>query len=156
MPTAPRVTRKGTVTTIDPKGPFFTNDINKVFWANARAMMEATAAEGEADAKAQIESHSGEMPGWSGWALGLVRGRVQSIEGKHWVSAAVVSPYTGDLMKYGAIKAMAEYHGRRKPMGRQNSTARGIEERWHIFRVTRNRLRKAKAVNRAELLKGLV
>jgi len=138
--------RNSVTTTISFGGPFFAHDPSRTFRQNVRVMMDAVAAEGEADVRAQLaagESHRAPVR-----ALGRdarvrlhVVGRTKSLEGKRWAVSAVVSPLNQGFTKRGGKALMA--------------AASEIEGRDHIFRKTTNRLRRSRAVNSAELLKGL-
>jgi len=130
-------------TTIDLSGPFFRSDPSRTFRQNVRVMMDAVAAEGEADVKAQLRAGEGRRRPVR--ALGRVRvhvvGRTTSLAGKRWAVSAVVSPFNQGLTKRTGTALMA--------------AASEIEGREHVFRKTTNRLRRSRAVNSAELLKGL-
>jgi hypothetical protein len=142
MPTAPRATgRKGNVTTIDLSGPFFEHDPAKTFRQNVRTMLEALAAEGEADVKAQIQARAGSMRHYTGWTRGTVKGRTQSLSGRKWAVSAVISTNTAGMDRKDAIRTKAA-----------GST---IEGRWHPFRMTKNRLNRSRKINAAELLKDI-
>jgi hypothetical protein len=109
--------------------------------------MAAVAAEGEADAKAQMASGQGgryriQAAGVTpGRVSGHVVGRVQSLTGKPWAVTAVVSVNNRGYSKKQGTSLMA--------------AAATVEAETHAFRTTKSRLRKARAVNQAELLKGI-
>ncbi len=139
--------RKGAVTTIDLSGPFFEKDPRKTFRQNVRTMLDAMAAEGEADVRAQLGViGSATLPG-------LVRGYTTSIRtGRHWVLSGAVGHVTSRLDKTAATRANAILYGRRK--GNHGVTV-GVEGRAHPYRKTKNRLNRSRAVNVAELTKGM-
>lgn len=124
-----------TVTTIDLSGPFFKHDPVKRFSQNVIAMLEAYAAEGERDVKAQAQPHS-----LSGDFADGVVGRVKALGGKQWRATAVISQTHVYPWKNGGPK---QYRGGKH------------EARHGFFRKTRSRLNRSRAVNRAELTKGL-
>lgn len=136
------------VTTIDTSGPFFEKDAAKTYFENLRAMMEAWGAEGEKDVVAQMSA------GESSRALVSildervsehVLGRAFSVAppGKNWWETAVVSVNAkgGGLGRDQAIALLA--------------ASKEIESRYHPFRKTASRLRRARAVQQANLTKGL-
>lgn len=138
----PQPIRSGrSFTTIDLTGPFFEKDPAKTVRQNVRVMMEAMAREAESDVKAQIPSKSGET------ARGI-RGRVQSLAGKPWAVTMVVSQQRAFPWKH---------MGTRGFVGRGEAVYRGgkLEAKLHMFRRTAGRLRRSRAVNTAELTKGL-
>lgn len=133
-----------TVTTIDIKGPFFTRNVALTIQENIRVMMAAMAAEGEADVGAQLSAgESGRAP------IYLLRnrvsehvvGRVKALGGKRWTYHAVISVNNHGLSAKEGIALMA--------------AASETEGKTHAFRRTGTRLRNARAVNLAELTKGL-
>lgn len=137
---------RGLITSIDMSGPFFTNDPRKTFRQNARVMLKAVSEEGEADVRLQMRS------GESGRATisskvtpdrvsGHVVGRVTALTGKPWQVTAVVSVNNTGMTKRQGTALMA--------------AASRVEAQTHAFRRTTGRLRKAKKVNAAELLKGI-
>jgi hypothetical protein len=134
------------VTTIDTKGPFFTKDVRKTLRANIRDLMDAIAAEAEADIKAQLRSGEGSrLPLGGGIRPGRVSahvvGRTHNLAGKPWQVTAVTSVTAQGLNARQAVKLMAA--GSR------------LEGQGHAFRRTTGRIRRSRAVNTAELLKGL-
>lgn len=131
-----------TPTTIDVSGPFFERDVHKTFYENARAMMEAMAAEGEADVKAQLAPGNRRPIRLLGDRVSdHVRGRVRSVAGKRWWLNAVVSVNNIGFNRPEGISLMA--------------AAGTVERETGAFRRTSSRLGRARAVNRAELTKGL-
>lgn len=130
-------------TTIDLTGPFFTHDPAKTFQENVRTLMEAIAVEGEQDVRSQLTATQDARVEVSvgGRVSQYVRGRVESVTGKGWRYNAVVSVDTSRKSKRGAVAYMA--------------AASSIEGRLHVFRRTTSRLRRARAINKAELFKGL-
>lgn len=125
-------------------GPFFEKDPRKTFRQNVRTMLEAIVAEGEPDVIQQMVS------GQSGRSL-LARlgdrasdhviGRTHSLSGKRWALTAVISINNKSLSAAGGKSLMAG--------------AANVERETHAFRRTANRLKRSRAVNLAELTKGL-
>lgn len=131
-------------TSIDKTGPFFTHDPAKTFRQNARVMLEAVAAEGQEDVRVQLRAgESTRAP------INLLRdrvadhaiGRVRSLSGKRWALTAVISVNNSGFSRREGISLMA--------------AAASVERRFHPFRRTASRLRSARAVNQAELAKGM-
>jgi len=146
--------RSPVTTTIDLSGPFFKHDPAKTFRQNVRVMMDALAAEGEADVQEQMG-----QAGPEGAAVRpYVVGRTRSLGGKRWAVSATVSVQPANLSRAGALRIMAIAAGRHKATtssGRNIGTTLGVEGKHHVFRRTTSRLRRARAINAAELLKGL-
>ena len=122
-------------TTIDLSGPFFEQDPTRTLSKNIQTMLEAVEEEGAADVEAQAASHQRTGAFYAG-----IEGRVRSVAGKHWLRTAVISethvyPWPGGGSK--------QYRGGK------------LEARYHMFRTTASRLRRARAVNTAELTKGM-
>lgn len=135
--------RRG-VTTIDLSGPFFEADPSKTFRQNVRLMLDALAEEGERDVKAQLAQ--GEPRRYPlGMGLGRVSrhaiGRTRALDNKQWAMTAVISVNNSGLTPVQGIKLMA--------------AASYLEGEVHAFRRTAGRLRRARAINTAELAKGL-
>lgn len=131
-------------TTIDLSGPFFRSDPRRTFRQNIRVLMARVAEEGEADVKAQLRQGEGARAPI--FALGdrvsdHAIGRVTSLVGKRWAVSAVISVNNSGFTKKQGISLMA--------------AASSVEKRTHAFRRTTTRLRKARAVNAAELLRGI-
>lgn len=126
---------------IDFSGPFFKHDPSATFLANVEHMMAAVAEEGERDVRQQLAAGEGRRKPLSvGGRLstnvfGRVRGRVA------WRRWAAISPYEPT---HSATEAIAIY-----------AAASGVEQKVHAFRHTATAMRKARAVNAAELLKGI-
>ena len=135
-----RVNRKGNATTIDFTGPFFTGDPEKQFDENVDVMLKAMGEEARSDVVAQIDSHAQDMARSIGWSVSrvAVRSTFPWRQGKGY---SVVWTSTQGDDKKTATRTMAAM-----------ST---IEGRWHPFRVTKNRLGKSRAINMAELTKGM-
>jgi hypothetical protein len=134
------------VTTI-LKGPFFEKDPGKTFRQNIRVMMDAVAAEGQADVRAQLQAGQGSrFPLGGGLRPGRVSGhvigRTVSLVGKRWAVSAKISVNNRGLSPKQGVKLMA--------------AASYLEGQTHAFRRTKGRIGRAKRVNAAELLKGLV
>lgn len=136
--------RKAITTTIDLSGPFFRNDPGKTFRQNVRLLMERIAEEGEADVTAQLragESSRAPIRRLGDRVSDHVIGRTRSLTGKRWAVSAVVSVNNSGLSQAQGISLMA--------------AAASVEQRTRACRRTTSRLRRARAVNRAELLKGI-
>lgn len=130
-------------TQIDLTGPFFEYDPVKTLSENVQTMMEAFAREGEAEAKLLAAPHRKSGAFYDG-----IKGRVRSVAGKHWLRTAVVSEtHVYDWKARGARgfqgRAEAQYRGGK------------LEAKYHMFRTTATRLRRSRAVNQAELTKGM-
>lgn len=133
-------------TVIDTSGPFFSRDSAKTFRANVRDLMDATAALGEADVKAQLKQgepgrrliSAGVMPAR---VSGHVIGRTRNLKGKKWQVTAVVSVNNTGFTKRQGIALMA--------------SASVLERRVHAFRRMASRLRRQRKLIQADLLKGL-
>lgn len=132
------------VTTIDLSGPFFQKDPAKTFRQNVRVMMDAVAAEGEADVKAQLVvgnadrlpiSHIGDH------VSEHVVGRTRSLRGKRWAVTAVVSVNNSGWTPRQGVALMA--------------AASRVEGQVHAFRKTKNRIGRSRKTNMSELLKGI-
>ena len=133
-------------TTIDKSGPFFAHDPAKTFRANIRTMMEAVAAEGEADVSAQMRAtEGGRRPISSGVQPDRVGrnvvGRVTSLSGKKWAVTAVVSVNNSGFTPRQGIALMA--------------AASRVEGQIHAFRKTTSRIKSTRRVNVDELLRGI-
>jgi hypothetical protein len=141
MPTATRTLRGGGVTTISMTGPFFEKDPGATLRQNMRTMVAAMADEGVADVRAQIVSHAGEMPKYTGWTADHIIGRSESRTGKQWSLWAAVAMDTSGMDA--------------KTAKRTQAAAATIANRWSPWRKTRNRLMRSRHINKAELLKGI-
>ena len=126
---------------IDFSGPFFTHDPSETFLANVEKMMAAVAAEGEADVVQQLRAGEGKRQPLSigGRVADNIHGRVRGRTG--WHRWAAISPYEPAHSK---AEATAIY-----------AAASKVETQTHAFRHTSTAIRKAKAVNVEELLKGI-
>jgi hypothetical protein len=122
-------------TTIVLSGPFFEKDPAKTLSQNVQTMLEAVAQEGESDVKAQAAGHQRTGAFYNG-----IEGRVRSVSGKHWLRTAVVSETHVYPWPNGGAK---QYRGGK------------LEAHYHMFRTTASRLRRSRAVNQAELTKGM-
>jgi hypothetical protein len=133
------------VTTIDTSGPFFTHDPRKTFRGNIRLFMAAVADEGQRDVEAQLKSGQAEREPirliQPNRVSGHVVGRTKSLTGKPWEVTAVISINNRGFTKKQGTRLMA--------------AGSVLEHRIHAFRKTKNRLRRARAVNQVELLRGL-
>jgi hypothetical protein len=142
----PKTRTSARVTSLDLTGPFFKSSPSKSFRANVKKMMEAVAAEGQEDVRTQLRAGAATrrpmrgVPG-SDRVAGHVIGRARNLRGKQWQCTAVVSVNNSGLTKAQGKTLMA--------------AASQVEQQTHAFRRTATRLRKARAINRAELLRGL-
>lgn len=95
-------------------------DPSGVIGKNIEAMLEDVSSEMEREVKRQIRQRAGSMRFYTGATTGSIRGRVESVRGRKWHRHAVVSAYTGDQERRGAIRTKA--------------AAATIEARWHPFK----------------------
>lgn len=131
-------------TTIDKTGPFFRNDPAKTFRQNIRVMMDAVEREGASDVRAQLRAGEGGRAPIShnmGRVSGHVVGRTHSLAGKRWAVTAVVSVNNSGFSRTQGIALMA--------------AASRVEGQTHAFRKTAGRVRRMRAMNTDELLKGI-
>ena len=133
-------------TSITKRGIFWTADIDARFGENVRTMMEAVAAEAQADVRGQMQAGEGTRAplknvGEYTRVSQAIVGRVASLAGKPWYYNTVVSPSREGL---GATEAIGLY-----------AAAASIEEAKHPIRTTAGRVRRAKAVTQAQLLNGI-
>jgi len=138
--------RKPMYTTISRDGPFFARNPGKTFRANARSMMRAIAIEGQVDIIQQL------LSGDSG------RAPIRQL-GDH-VSAHVAAgvPYTPGKSQTGQIKVnvYVPNFGYSKREGQSLMAAYSrVERQTKAFSRTTRRLRSAKKLNVAELLRGI-
>lgn len=137
--------RRGVVTTIDMSGPFFKSDPRKTFRQNVRVMMDAVAAEGEKDVKAQLEAGNAARAPirrlGTAHTSDHVVGRTKSLTGQRWAVTAVVSAHRPGLTRVQSISLRA--------------AASSVESRLHPFRKTKNRIGRSRKTNMSELLKGI-
>lgn len=126
-------------TTVTLSGPFFSNDPKRLFDDNVVDMLEGVAAEQEREVRAQIASHAGQMPHYTGWSAEHVVGRVESLQGHQWHRHAVVSESIEGMSRKAAIRTRA--------------AAAGIEGRWHPYRRVASATRRA--IRDADLTKGM-
>jgi hypothetical protein len=129
---------------ISLKGPFFTKDPKKTFRQNVRVMMDALAREGEADARARMrvgENRREPIRALGDRVSDHVKGRTSSLSAKRWQVTATVSVSNREFSGAQGISLMA--------------AASRVEAQTHAMRRTTARLRSSRAVNQAELLKGL-
>lgn len=140
-PAGPSTALSGAVASVELSGPFFTRDPRQTVRQNIRRMMDALASEMEAGVKSGMDAASGGIPLWTGWTRDHVVGRTQSLSGRRWGLTAVVSANTAGMDRPGAIRTKA--------------AAASIERRFHPFRRTTARARRARAVLAANLTEGL-
>lgn len=126
---------------VDFTGPFFTGNPHKTFRANIRDFMDELASEGARDVRLQIEAKRGAMKQSTGFTAQHVRGRTSSLGGKRWQVSAVVSMDTRGMTRAQAIRTQA--------------AASSIEGRFHPFRRTTARMKRARPAQMARLLKGI-
>jgi hypothetical protein len=127
-------------------GAFFRKDPGKTFRQNIRVLMAAVAEEGRKDVQAQLDAgEASREPVSSGVQPARVSdhvvGRVKSLTGRQWAVTANVSVLNQNMTPKQARALMA--------------AAASLEKRNHAFRRTATRLRKARALNTVELLKGI-
>ena len=123
-------------------GPFFRNDPGKTFRQNARAMMEAVAKEGAKDVTGRMGNGRSRAPVSIGG--GTVADRVVPLvafNGQLGDVTAVVLVATKGLSRREAIAVRA--------------AGSEVETQTHAFRQMTTRMRRARAINQAELLKGI-
>lgn len=130
---------RGASAKVTLSGPFFTQDVSRVFGDNLVSMLADAAAEMEGEVKDQFSAHASQMPFYTGHSRSTVRGRVASLTGRQWHKHAVVSADTSDMDRGEAIATKA--------------AASGIEQRWHPFRKVASAERRA--VKAANLTRGL-
>lgn len=118
---------------VDLSGPFFQRDPSKTFAENIRHMLEGVAQEGERIASAAYPVYTG--AGRSG-----VKGRVASLSGRKWYSAAVISETHVYDWPGGGSK---QYRGGK------------TEARHHMFGQAASALRSSRAVLAANLTAGI-
>lgn len=132
-------------TSIDMSGPFFEGDPTKKLHQNLDALKEAMAREGAEDVRTQLRATQGTRAPVRRLAPTHVSdhiiGRTRSLAGKRWVVTAVVGVNNSGFTPKQGKSLMA--------------AARVVEARTHVFRRTTGRLRRLRAINRAELSKGL-
>jgi hypothetical protein len=136
--------RRGPVTTIDLSGPFFRHDPVKTFRQNVRVLMDAIAAEGEKDVRAQLvagNSRRAVIRRIGDHTSDHVVGRTRSLAGTRWATTAVVSVNNSGWSQAQGISLMA--------------AASSVEGRTHAFRKTKNRIGRTRKTNMSELLKGI-
>jgi hypothetical protein len=131
-------------TSITYSGPFFTNDPAKTFGGTVRVMLKRMAEEGEADVQTQLRATDGArqpIASLGDHVSDHVIGRVVSMKGKQWFYNARISVNNSGFSKVEGTSLMA--------------AAANVERQTHAFRRTATRLRKSRAINKAELLKGI-
>jgi len=129
-------------TRVTLSGNFFTHDPGKTLYQNIGAMLDGLASEMQGVVRADIASHAGEMPQYSGWTTAHVFGYTQSVRtGKLWATWAAVGAVTAGMSKNDAIRTKA--------------AAARIERRWHPFRRVKSAVYRSRAVLSADLAKNL-
>ena len=132
------------VTTIQMDGPFFRKDPALTFRQNVRVMMDAVAAEGEKDVRAQYQAGEARRRPISrigGRVSEHVTGRTSSLKGKRWAVTANVSVNNRGWTRAEGIALMA--------------AASVVEGRVHGMRKTKNRIGRTRKTNMSELLRGI-
>jgi hypothetical protein len=132
------------VTTIKMTGPFFEHDPKKTFRQNVRSMMDAISVEAERDVQAQMrvgEASRAPISLLGDRVADHVRSRTTNLAGHRWAVTAVVSVNNRNFGPSQGIALMA--------------AAATVERDIGAFRKMTSRMRRARAVNQAELLKGL-
>lgn len=141
MPGRPRVGSK-----IDLSGPFFAKDPSITFRKNIRVMTAAMAVEGEADVRQQYASGQSSRAPISRGVVptrvsGHVVGRVTSEGGTPFAVTAIISVNPHGLGTQQSVALMAAYSR--------------VEKLTKGSRRTTTKLRQSRAVNQAELTRGL-
>lgn len=143
-------------------GPFFTKNVQATMQDNIRTMMQAMAEEGARYAIEELRAGEGGRAPIAAFdstrrhrtsgrlatvtsggdrASSHVRGRVASISGKRWTYHATISINNRGFNRAQGISLMA--------------AAAEAERETQAFKRTSSRLRAARAVNAAELTRGL-
>jgi hypothetical protein len=130
---------------IDLSGPFFQRDPAKTFRANGRALMAAVAEVGRREVIAQMAGGSGRRArirelGEDRVADHVVA-RTGSLSGRPWAVTAVVSVNNSGFSPKQGISLMA--------------AASRVERQTHAFRRATTGVRRSRAVNLDELMKGI-
>ena len=129
-------------TKVELSGNFFTHDPGKTLYANIGLMLDGLASEMEAEVQADIASHAGEMPAYTGWSTSHAVGyRTSPKTGKHWALWAAVGSVTAGMDRKDAIRTKA--------------AAASIERRWHPYRRVKSAVYRSRSVISADLARGL-
>jgi hypothetical protein len=128
-------------TKVELDGNFFRRDPGKTLRQNVRDMNDAIAAWMEAEVKAEIAGHAGDMPSYSGWSRDRTVGRTSSNSGNRWGTWAVVSANTAGMGRNDAIRTKA--------------AAASIERRWHPYRRVKSGVYRSRPLITANLTKNL-
>lgn len=128
-------------TKVELSGEFFTRDPGRTLRTNVKTMLDALAPELDRLVTADIQSHSGAMPFYTGWTAEHTVGRVTSLSGKRWGLWLVVSANSAGMSAKDAIRTKA--------------AAATIERRWHPYRRVKSAVYRSRAVISADLTKGL-
>lgn len=136
-----------TRSSISVEGPFFRNDPRKTFRQNGRVMLRGLEEEGSRDVESQYRAGQGQRaPISSGVTPNRVadhvEGRQVSTRGNPWQVTAVISVHPAAGM--GGRQAVALM-----------AAASRVEGQTGAMRKTTARLRRARKINAAELLKGI-
>lgn len=127
-------------TTISRDGPFFAHDPQATFQENLATMLEAIAREGESDVRAQVAPYSKTHTFESG-----VIGRTHRLDGAPFKTpqAVVSEQHVYPWKHHKSAPEAAQYRGGR------------FERKHGVFGRTFRRIRSMKALNAAELMRGL-
>lgn len=128
-------------TTAKATGPFFDHDPARTFRQNARDMMEAVAREGVKDVTGRMAGQRDPVSIGGGRVADRVIGFVDYRGRKPDSITAVVLVKRAGLPRAAAIALAA--------------AGSEVESRTHAFRRTSGDIRRARAINQAELLKGI-
>jgi hypothetical protein len=129
-------------TKVELSGDFFRRQPGKTLRMNVRDMLDALSGWMEGEVRSQIESHAGEMPGWTGWSRDHTIGYTTSAKtGKRWGQWAAVGAVTAGMSRGDAIRTKA--------------AAASIERRWHPYRKVKSAVYRARPIIQANLAKNL-
>lgn len=131
-----------TVTKVTLDGDFFRNDPKKTIRRNIRDMLEDLGEWMEDTTRADIASHAGSMPFYSGWSWAHTEGYTRSPKtGKRWELHAAVAAVSTGMNRDDAIRTKA--------------AAASIERRWHPYRRVKSAIYRARPLISANLTEGL-
>ena len=127
-------------TTISRSGPFFEHDPQATFQRNLELMLEGIAREGESDVRAQVAPYSKTRTFESG-----VIGRTHRLDGVPFKTpqAVVSEQHVYPWKHHESAPDAAQYRGGR------------FERKHGVFGRTFRRVSSMRALNQAELLRGL-
>lgn len=137
--------RPKATTSITMTGPFFDRDPRLTFRQNARKMLEAVAQEAARDIRTQLQSTEAnrhEIRVGGGRVSDLIEGYATGLRsGRRWVLTSRVHVRNQGFTKARGISLHA--------------AASADERQTHAFRRTTQRVRRSRAANMDELLKGI-